>query len=206
MTDPNTARPLEAPADDQTAPPQEGDLGRADGNAEAADGGRCITDEHFGHLVEQHRTWLLHVAEPYRGRAVTAEDLVQEGIWAAYRNLHKLRKPSGARAWLARFVRYAGLKAAEKHRTRAELMESYAVTREQEYADSPEEIMERRMRNEALDRAIDRLPAGMRAVINCRRDGLSVRATARQLDMPEGTVKCYTSRGIKALREAMRQA
>jgi RNA polymerase sigma-70 factor (sigma-E family) len=55
-----------------------------------------------------------------------------------------------------------------------------------------------------LRAALRHLPAKQRAVLVLRfLEGLSVQETAETLGCPEGTVKVYTSRGLKSLRQVL---
>jgi RNA polymerase sigma factor (sigma-70 family) len=58
----------------------------------------------------------------------------------------------------------------------------------------------------ALQRALDVLPAGQRAVVVLRYlEDLSVADVSALLNISEGTVKSQTARGIQSLRQALRE-
>jgi RNA polymerase sigma-70 factor (ECF subfamily) len=58
----------------------------------------------FGELAEGSRAWMLGLCRRLVGDPVAAEDLVQEALALAFRDLHQLRDLAHFRAWLSRIV------------------------------------------------------------------------------------------------------
>lgn len=166
----------------------------------------CISDAEFGALVQEHWLLLVDYAKRYRSPAYGAEDVVQDAMIVAHRNLHKLKDMTNARAWLVQFVRHTGLKAVEKRARRRELTEGWALLQRDGVAPSPEEEWLSHVARETYEDACDKLPDACRAVWDCRSRGLSVKETAGHLRLPEGTVKSRTARAVRALREAIERA
>lgn len=164
--------------------------------------GTVVSEELFSELVQQHWPRLVREAEKYRGRAETAEDIVQNAVVNAWRHLDQLKDPKKADRWLGKFVCFAGLKSVTKRARRRKLLEGVGLP-ERGHAKSPEEVLALKLEDEALDRAIDDLPESWRSVILCRLAGLSVSETSARLEMAVGTVKSYTHRAISALRETL---
>lgn len=168
----------------------------------ASNEGVAVSEELFCELVQQHWPQLVREAERYRGRAEAAEDIAQAAVINAWRNRHQLKNPKKAKKWLARFVCFAGLKAVAKRARRRKLLEGVPLP-EPGHAESPAEVLARKLEDETLNRAIDDLPESWRSVVLCRLDGLSVSETSAKLGIAVGTVKSYTHRAICALRKAL---
>lgn len=150
--------------------------------------------------VRDHWEWLLSVAEEYRGRATTAQDIVLEALWLAYRKRHSLRYQGATRSWLTGFVRNVGRKAVDKRRRRRRLALRLPMP---EAAKSPHELVDERSLAEALARAVAHLPEPQRSVVVLRLDGLSYREIALRLELPLGTVKSHRARALPNLRRLM---
>jgi RNA polymerase sigma factor (sigma-70 family) len=58
----------------------------------------------FGEVAEGCRAWMLGLCRRLVRDPVAAEDLVQEALALAFRDLHQLRQPAHFRAWLSRVV------------------------------------------------------------------------------------------------------
>ncbi len=131
-----------------------------------------------------------------------AEDVAQESLIRAYRNFHRLRDRERFRAWLARI---AWRQALDRQRAarRRELREVEAANQPapptvEDLAASSE--FERRLR-----RAMDELPEKFRRVLVLAAvEGYDIRAVARLLDLPEGTVKSRLHSARKQLAERLR--
>jgi len=150
--------------------------------------------------VRDHWESLLNVAEEYRGRATTAQDIVLEALWLAYRKRHSLRHQGAARSWLTGFVRNVGRKAVDKRRRRQRLALGLPTP---DAAKSPHELIDEKAVVEALARAVAQLPEAQRSVVVRRLEGLSYQEIALRLELPLGTVKSHRARALPNLRRLM---
>jgi RNA polymerase sigma-70 factor (ECF subfamily) len=130
-----------------------------------------------------------------------AEDVAQEAMAKAYRELPSLRNPDAFRSWLVRMTWRMSLdrRRAEKRRGRRE--ETAAVER----VVSIEDMAISRSVEAHVWRAIDALPEHLRSVVILgAMNGHDVRQVAMLLEVPEGTVKSRLHRARKTLAEMLR--
>lgn len=135
------------------------------------------------------------------GDRARAEDVVQETLLRAWRSPGVLTAPDrAARAWLFTVARNLTIDEWRSGRS----------TREIPTADPPEVV-----RDDATDsllqswlvaEALTRLSADHRRVlVECFYRGRSVAEAARDLDVPQGTVKSRTHYALRALRLALEE-
>jgi RNA polymerase sigma-70 factor, ECF subfamily len=130
-----------------------------------------------------------------------AEDVAQEAFAKAYRSFQQLRDRDRFKAWLVRMTWRLAIDRWRSDRRR--------TAREQhvEMDDVPttEDLALSRERAQQLWRAIDALPEKLRIVIVMGAiQGHDIRAIARVLDLPEGTVKSRLFLARKGLAESLR--
>jgi len=159
----------------------------------------------YGRLVALHQAVALRVAYLVVRDHAEAEDVTQEALVKAYRALGRFREEAPFRPWLLRIVRNEALNRVRGRGRRERL----AVRIAEEpvsggAAPSPEtEVIGNEERRLVLT-AVDSLPSRYRAVISARfLVGLSEAETAGMLDIPPGTVKSRTSRGLARLRQSL---
>ncbi len=160
-------------------------------------------DEVLAEWIEGHWDRLLQVAEKYRGRAVTGQDIVLEALLIAWNKRGQLRDQAAVGSWLEGFVRNVGLKAATKRKRRRELIRKQYHWFELSNVASPDDILEEKTKDEALEEAISGLRQPHQAIIRYRLEGLSYGQIAKKLGMPLGTVKSHRSRAVRALYEVL---
>ena len=125
----------------------------------------------------------------------TAEDLTQATLTKLYLAWRKIDRSGSVDAYARRTLVRTFLDSRRR-----------LWNRERPHADVPErsaptDHAEDRI---VLWKALDRLPASQRAVIVLRYwEDLSVAETAAALNLSDGTVKSYASRGLAALREGL---
>jgi len=136
-----------------------------------------------------------------RNRA-DAEDVAQEALLRAYRNIGQLRERERFRGWLVRIVWRLSLDRirASRRRERYEL----AAPPSPPGSSVEDEAAAREFRRR-VDRAMDELPERLRiVVILAAMQGHSTREVAELLGVPEGTVKSRLFQARKALTEKLR--
>lgn len=148
----------------------------------------------FRSLVEPLLPSALGAATVLLGSRADAEDVVQEALFSAWRDLHKLRDSQAFPAWFRRHVVRGASRRASRRRVVAELnIDAAAPVGELEHA------LERR----ALGRAFAMLDANDRAVLTLRHLwDMSVAETAEVLAVPQGTVKSRLHGAMDRLRAA----
>jgi RNA polymerase sigma-70 factor (sigma-E family) len=128
-----------------------------------------------------------------------AEDAVLQALAKLYGRWPRVDNPE---AYARTAVVRAAIDETRRPWWRRERSHSHAAMPEPAPIDHTPEVDERLR----LRAALGRLPVRLRAVLVLRfLEGLSVRETATELRMPEGTVKAYTSRGLDALRTILHE-
>lgn len=135
-----------------------------------------------------------------RGRA---EEMAQEAFLRAFRALGRWRKDATFSTWL--FALATNLYCSEIRRVpaRAVSLEDVAEPRDPH---APDGGLEGEDQDRAVRRAVLTLPSKYReAIVLYYFHGMDVRAAARSLALPEGTVKARLSRGREILRGKLPQ-
>ncbi len=131
-----------------------------------------------------------------------AEDVAQETLLRAWRNLGRLDESRGSvRSWLFTVARNIVIDEWRSSRSRGELL--YAeVPETAEQTDRTEQLLQSWVISEALGT----LSAEHRAVIaECYYGGASVAEASARLGIPEGTVKSRTHYALRALRLTLQE-
>jgi RNA polymerase sigma-70 factor (ECF subfamily) len=130
-----------------------------------------------------------------------AEDVAQDAFAKAYRSFRQLRDRDRFRAWLARMTWRLAIDRwrSDRRRTiREQSVEAPALPTSEDDALSQE-------RSRQLWLAIDALPEKLRVVVVlCAIEGHDIRAVARLLELPEGTVKSRLYLARRGLAEKLR--
>ncbi|MFV2063499.1 MAG: RNA polymerase sigma factor, partial [Chloroflexota bacterium] len=131
-----------------------------------------------------------------------AQDAVQEALVSAWKDMRALRDPGAWDAWLHRVVVRACYKQARKDRRRTEV--ELKVLPGPEPARPIDLAMSVAERDE-MEQELGRLPIDQRAlmVLHYYAD-LTLEQAAEILDIPIGTAKSRLHRGLRTLRESMR--
>ena len=152
--------------------------------------------------VTQHRDRMLRAARGYEGRAVTAEDIVQEAFRRAVLRFHTLRKHEAIGKWLVGITKRVGYQIARKRRWREPLMERNI--REQEPAVVNPSRSEPDPQVGLVMEAAQSLPDAQRQVLHLSLlEGMTVGEIAEALGMPEGTVRVYRHRAVGTLKKLL---
>jgi RNA polymerase sigma-70 factor (ECF subfamily) len=157
-------------------------------------------EREFEALVTESSTLMFRVAYSVLRHRQDAEDVAQEAFVRAHRRFHQLRDRERFRAWVVRVTWRLALDHLRSVRRRA--------TREQQHLElqsiSTEASAIAAERAQRLWAAIDELSEKLRlVVVLCAIDGHDVRAVARLLNLPEGTVKSRLHAARQQLRERL---
>lgn len=151
----------------------------------------------FSELAHKYRAPLLALAYQYTGRLEDAQDLVQDSLLAAYRDLASLRDARKFRGWLYAILRHHGLRYREQHWLQDEPLEHHEETL----------IADHALDNSELFELLNGLPAADREVLVAYYIyGLSHREIAEAHGIAENTVAVRCSRARERLRRAVRDA
>ncbi|HZD57486.1 MAG TPA: sigma-70 family RNA polymerase sigma factor [Anaerolineales bacterium] len=153
-------------------------------------------------LYEQHQQSIFRYLYYRVGDQQTAEDLTSEVFLRMLRFLSGFKPPSAAfPAWLFQIARNLAadyFRRSGSHK-QLELRESLAAASE-----DVDRAVERKLTNEVLRRALDRLSPEQRDVIILRfLSGLPISEVARTLNRSEDSVKGLQRRAVIALREIL---
>jgi RNA polymerase sigma-70 factor (ECF subfamily) len=147
-------------------------------------------------LVDAHYEALFRYAYRLAGSAADAEDLTQEAFCKAQLQLHQLRDPSRAKAWLFTILRNAYLHRVRSDQTRRHVPLEAVGDLAGPLPDLPPEIDP-----DELQKALDELPEAFRTpLILFYFEEFSYRDIAEQMDLPIGTVMSRLARAKAHLR------
>jgi len=142
-----------------------------------------------------------------------AEDVAQEAVLKAFRNLASFRRESKFSTWLIQIVmNEARMKLRKERRQLFDAIDEEQQTEDgsympREFADwreIPSEALERKELREALSRAMHSLPEKYRTVLMLRDvQQLSISETAKVLGINEANVKTRLSRARQQMRDAL---
>lgn len=152
-------------------------------------------------LYDRHAAALWRYVVHLTGDRALAEDVVQETLTRAWRKLPALDETEGsARAWLFTVARNIVIDGRRSARSRHEI--STDAVPEPVTVDVTEALLDSWMIADALAT----LSLEHRAVIvHVYYGGRSIAETARELDIPEGTVKSRLHYATQSLRLVMRE-
>jgi RNA polymerase sigma factor (sigma-70 family) len=137
------------------------------------------------------------------GAGDEAEDVVQEAFVKAYRHLATFRRDAPFRPWLLRIVANETHNLTRSRGRRAELVVKLTEV-DPAKGEVPEDAAVATDRRSRLLEAVRTLPERERQAVVCRYFlQLSEAETAQVLDLPIGTVKSRTFRGLARLREGV---
>ena len=137
-----------------------------------------------------------------------AEDVLQDGLFSAFRDLHRFEGRSGLSTWLMRIVINAALMRLRSRRTHAaasldEVLECTAVPAADRMVDpnpSPEQLCLNAEFSRVLARSIGGLSPEMQKAVSLRyMQGLSTREAARSCEISENTLKSRLRRARQRL-------
>jgi len=143
-----------------------------------------------------------HRAAVLLGAGADADDVVQEALVKAYRQISRYRGESGFRPWLLAIVANE-TRNLHRSRRRRDGLVLRAAAREEPEPTSPDpadSVLTVERRRQLIDQ-LNSLDQRDREVLVCRfLLDLSEAETALTLGLPKGTVKSRTSRALRKLR------
>src|SRR5436190_2935130 len=158
-------------------------------------------EREFEDRLRESATLAFRVAYGVLRHRHDAEDVAQEAFAKAYRSFNQLRDRDRFRAWLMRMTWRLAIDRWRSDRRRSVREQTVESTD----APSTEQVAVSRERAELLWQAIDALPEKLRIVVVLGAiEGHDIRAMARLLDLPEGTVKSRLYLARKGLAESLR--
>ena len=185
-------------------PPQHPPRGARNTDVEDADLARRAQkgdDGAFGGLVERYGLQARRVAAAILGPGEDADDAVQDGFVAAWRNIGRFDVGRPFRPWLMRIVSNAALDLNRRRKVRqaAPLPEHVESS-----LPAPDRGTDSVLFRERLREALAGLPERQRvAVVMFDAEGYGHAEIAEVLGVPEGTVRSYVFHARRALRKAL---
>jgi RNA polymerase sigma-70 factor (ECF subfamily) len=147
-----------------------------------------IGKEEYAIRAERIKQRLYRTAYMYLGSESIAIDAVDEAIYKGFLSLAKLREPMFLETWLTRIL-INQCKKELRRRHRTEPLEMLQETAEEVFDSLP------------LKDAVRRLPQELKDVIILRYfSGYTLAETAKNLDIPQGTVVTRQRRALKLLK------
>jgi RNA polymerase sigma-70 factor, ECF subfamily len=153
----------------------------------------------FESLALPHAQSLLRYAMHMNGgNKVTAEDLVQETLLAAWRNFNQFEAGTNCKAWLFRILKNLHYKQMRQSGRKPEV----PVEGEDSRLAVPEQISA----NQEMREAFARLTPEHQEVLQLAVvEGFGIREVAEVLQVPQGTVMSRLSRARATLRTALQE-
>lgn len=161
----------------------------------------------FEIVMRRHNQRLFRVARGILGDDAEAEDVAQEAHVRAYRELASFRGDAEYSTWLTRIAVHEAMARAKKRRRLVAVDDPEPAENARPADEDPERRLENRELQAAIGRAVDALPAPLRAVFVLREvEGLSTQETADALGLSAENVRVRLHRAKSALRESLDQA
>ncbi|OIO96858.1 MAG: hypothetical protein AUJ92_04960 [Armatimonadetes bacterium CG2_30_59_28] len=178
---------------------------------------RCLDGnlETFDRLMEMHETQIYNLAYRMIGNREDAADLTQDAFIRAFHALPRFRGGSAFSTWLYRIATNVCLDHIKKYRRqKSKMTPSQIRTADQEELDlldelgdsslDPQEVLDRREQQKAVQSVISTLPEHQRAVLVLYDiQGESYEEVAQILDISIGTVKSRLNRARLALKSRL---
>jgi RNA polymerase sigma-70 factor (ECF subfamily) len=176
---------------------------------------RVVAGDHeaFAVLLKPYERMIYVSALGIVGNEADAEEVAQEAILKAFRNLPRFRRESKFSTWLVQIaINEAKMKLRKDRRHLYESVEQGRQTEEGEYVprefadwrEIPSAALETKELRETLSKALESLPAKYRSVLVLRDvQQLNIRETAEALGISEANVKTRLSRARLQMRDAL---
>ena len=165
----------------------------------------------FGRLVLTHQNRVFILCVHMVGNREEAEDLAQEAFFKAWRSLGGFHGESSFATWMHRLTTNLCLDHLRKQTRRQTVAvtvslddEETAFTEPADPGSDPQQELERKERQRAVEKALKELPEHHRRALIMREvSGLSYQEIADALELDLGTVKSRIARAREALRKRL---
>lgn len=153
-----------------------------------------VTMVAYHRALAEHADGLKSYAARMLGDSIAAEDVAQDSFLALYRHLNQV-PPAAYRPWLYRVARNLCLDQLRRRKFKLSLFRDLTRDDDQPFVapamdnQRPDQLAETREANEAIEAAIEQLPAKFReAFLLCEVEGMSYEDAAAVLGCPVKTV------------------
>jgi len=166
----------------------------------------------FDELVRRYEKRIFNFAFRVAGNYDDASDVAQEAFIRVFNSIHTFRGDANFTTWVYRIVTNVFLderKKSKAHRQTSlddfiELEENSVSRQFEDEGPAPEEIVETKERDKAVQNAINSLPEYQRIIVTLyHTQNLSYEDIAEVLQLPIGTVKSRLNRARLALKEKL---
>ena len=165
----------------------------------------------FGQLVLAHQNKVFSLCVHMMGNREEAEDMAQEAFLKAWRSLDSFHGESSFATWMHRLTTNLCLDYLRKQTRRQNISvavslddEEAAFTEPADPGSDPQQELEKRERQRAVEKALRELPEHQRRALVMREvSGLSYQEIADALELDLGTVKSRIARAREALRKRL---
>lgn len=157
-------------------------------------------DKAFAEIYNRYWSVLYLYACKFSGHNDQAEDIVQEVFVALWNKSGELELQTSLAAYLYTSVRYKIFDLIDHEKVKAKYLASFGAYLNAEKTIADSAILEKELLTE-IESAIQLLPAKMRQVFELsRKNGLSQKEIAVQLNISDKTVKKQVSNAMRILR------
>ncbi|MCT1412932.1 sigma-70 family RNA polymerase sigma factor [Corynebacterium sanguinis] len=162
----------------------------------------------FAAIVRRHKPRLAYIARRYARNEQDTQDILQEALFKASRNMHTYRSEATLSTWLHRLVMNSGydyMAAGQKRMRDVSIDDTERVSADANpmLAHDPTPAVDRAI---VMRQAIEALPAAQRtALLLIDVAGLTVENAAREMGVKPGTVKSRRSRARDAVLKAVNE-
>lgn len=164
----------------------------------------------FDTLVRRYKDQLLNYVYRFVGNRNDAEDLVQETFLRVYKNKHYYKEIAKFSTWVYTIAGNLAKTELRRRKRRKIFSVSNFVNEERDYdipdlAKNPESEVDGFLKDDIIQKAIEKLPAKFKEVILLRDvQGFAYEEISQILSIPLGTVKSRVNRGRLKLQEDLR--
>ncbi len=167
----------------------------------------------FEVLLKKYHKSVYYMLLKMVNNANDAEDLTQEAFAKAFNSLHKFDSKYAFSTWLFRIATNNCIDFIRKKRIQTVSIDSSYENDEgdnmtfdiKDPALSPDDLMLKKQRKEYLKKAVDRLPAKYKKLVELRYfQELSYEEVSQELELPLGTVKAQLFRARELLSQELK--
>lgn len=165
----------------------------------------------FGKLIERCQAKVFRVAQTFARSREDAEEIMQDALVKAFKNLSKFRGDSRFYTWLVRITINEGLMKARARRPLVFSIDAPTATEErnlpreiEDWAPTPEQRYSQQELRNILSKTIRKLAPRYRMVVHLREiEGLSTPQIGRALDLSDTAVKSRLRRARLQMRYSL---